>query len=167
MPEHTQGSYANSSGNTLEQTIIAVFYSKGFEIVSWRELRDKPEDYGSDLLIRNVPFKSIYGHDSRSEFVAVSTKYNMNIRIECKWQQSNGSVDEKFPYLYLNCIERMPEENIFIIVGGGGAKAGAIEWLKDAAQKGLYLPPDSKKFIRVMTLEDFITWANRAFREAL
>jgi hypothetical protein len=31
--------------------------------------------------------------------------------IECKWQQVSGSVDEKLPYLYLNCIEAMPEKN--------------------------------------------------------
>lgn len=164
MLEPTQGGLANSSGNTLEQTIIAVFYSKKFDIATWKDLRERPDNYGSDLLIKNVPYTSIYGHQGRSEFVAVSKRYDLNLRIECKWQQSNGSVDEKFPYLYLNCVERMPEDMIFIILGGGGAKPGAVSWLKDAAKKGLYLPADSKKLIRVMSIEDFVVWANRALR---
>ena len=56
-----------------------------------------------DLLVRRVPYQSIYGHRGVTEFLAVSASRGLAVRIECKWQQSQGSVDEKFPYLYLNC----------------------------------------------------------------
>jgi hypothetical protein len=51
----------------------------------------------------------------------------LEIGIECKWQRISGSVDEKFPYAYLNCIEAMPERDIIIVVDGGGAKQGAVD----------------------------------------
>mgnify|MGYP000859163936 CR=1 FL=1 len=45
---------------------------------------------------------------------------------------------KKFPYLYLNCIEAMPEKEIVIIVDGGGVKAGAITWLQETVKSKKY-----------------------------
>jgi hypothetical protein len=74
-------------------------------------------------------------------------------------------VDEKFPYLYLNCIEKMPEKNILIIVDGEGAKQGSIMWLKHACENQLYTNEDNKnKRIDVMTIAEFLKWANIKFR---
>ena len=85
-------------------------------------------------------------------------------RIECKWQQVSGSVDEKLPYLYLNCIEAMPEDNIIILIDGEGWKHGGIQWIKDAAQKEKYLNSERKpKNIQVFSLTEFMTWANNFF----
>ena len=111
----TQGSFANSSGTNLERTIIATLDSKGFDTVPYRQWVKKPEKYGTELLLRNVPFTTIYNHPGKSEFLLQSAKYGLEVRIECKWQQSPGSVDEKFPYLYLNCVEAMPEKNAPIL----------------------------------------------------
>lgn len=56
----------------------------------------------------------------------------------------------------------MPEKDMIIIVDGGGYKEGALQWLKDAAQKGLY-QNGREKNIKVMSLVEFITWANSSF----
>jgi hypothetical protein len=131
----------------------------------WSEWNRHREIFGSELLLKNVPFKNIYGHDGYTEFLLKSEKYNLEIRIECKWQQSGGSVDEKFPYLYLNCIEAMPENHIVIIVDGGGAREGAVQWLKNASEKNLYRNEHNMdKQLDVFTLSGFIQWANRIFR---
>jgi hypothetical protein len=160
-----QGGLANSSGGTLEKTVVGTLQSKGFVVAMYREYVKKPEKYGKELLLRNVPFKTIYKHPGNTEFLLLSEKYNCEIRIECKWQQSAGSVDEKFPYLYLNCIEAMPEQDIIIIAEGGGAKQGAVEWLKNATENKLYTGPHNKdKTVKVMTLVEFIQWANKTFR---
>ncbi len=160
-----QGSLANSSGNTLEQTIVATLSSKGFTVVRHRDWLRNPASYGCELLLRNVPYQSIYGHDAKTEFVIRSERYGLDIRVECKWQQSNGSVDEKFPYLYLNCLEGMPEEHIIIVLDGGGAKHCAVAWLKNACKRSLYTSPASQpKTIEVMSLAEFLMWANRTFR---
>ena len=39
-------------------------------------------------------------------------------------------MDEKFPYLYLNCIQAMPEREIILLIDGNGYKPGALAWLK-------------------------------------
>ena len=161
--EPKQGRLANSAGSTLENTVIGTLTSKGFQVVSYRDYTKRPDTRGRELLLRNVPFTSIYGHQGNTEFLIKSEKYRLEIRIECKWQQSSGSVDEKFPYTYLNCIEAMPERDIIIIVDGGGAKQGAVDWLRNAAAEGKYAG-DRDKRIQVMSLSEFLVWVNRTFR---
>lgn len=159
-----QGGLANSSGNTLEQTIVATLASKGFPVELYRQWLKAPLLYPTNILLRNVPYETIYGHRGNTEFLLLSERYNLAIRIECKWQQSAGSVDEKFPYLYLNCVEQMPEKQIIIVVDGGGAKAGAVAWLRRACEERLYLAADDPKSITMMDLVEFMKWANRVFR---
>ena len=149
------GSRANTSGNTLEASISAVIQSKGFEVVNYKLWKSNKDQYGKELLLCNVPYETIYGHNGKTEFVLISEIDELEIRIECKWQQSAGSVDEKYPYLYMNCMQ-MPEENIFIIVDGGGAKDGAVEWLRSAPTN---IPCD--KSITVFNLVEFLTWTNK------
>ncbi len=160
-----QGNLANSSGNTLEQAVKSVFQSKGFTIISYSEWAKSPDGYGEEVLLRNAPYTSIYGHRGRTEFLAISARYNFKIRIECKWQQSSGSVDEKLPYLYLNSIEAMPENHIVIIIDGDGFKEGAVSWLRRAVQEKFYGGgTNNNKLIEVLNLREFITWANRILR---
>lgn len=163
--EIRQGRLANRSGNTLEKTVVGTLTSIGFEFVKYRDYLKKKELYGKELLLYNVPFTTIYNHQGNTEFLLLSEKYRLEIRIECKWQQSSGSVDEKYPYLYLNCIEAMPEKNIIILIDGGGAKIGALEWLKYAAQNKLYTTEQNKdKNVMVMNLSEFLIWVNKIFR---
>ena len=149
------GSRANTSGNTLEASISAVVGSKGFDVVNYKIWESNKDKFGKELLLCNVPYQTIYGHNGKTEFVLLSETDGLEIRIECKWQQVSGSVDEKYPYLYLNCMQ-MPEETVFIIVDGGGAKKGAVEWLKDAPAM---FPCD--KSITVFNLVEFLSWANK------
>ena len=160
-----KGYLANSQGRILEKTVESTFMTKGFEVVKYRSWKRDESKYSSELLLENCPFKNIYGHDGNTEFILKSKKFNCEIRIECKWQQSNGSVDEKFPYLYLNCIEAMPEKEIVIIIDGGGAKEGAIKWLKESIKLKKYTSINNNdKIIQVFSLTDFIQWANSRFR---
>jgi hypothetical protein len=159
-----QGGLANSSGNTLERTIIGTLMSKGFTLIMYREWLKNPTIYGDELLLRNVPYITIYNHPGNTEFLLHSVRYQLKVRIECKWQQSSGSVDEKFPYLYLNCIEQMPERDIIIIVDGGGAKSGSVKWLRDICKAQRYVTAAAEKNISVMNLSEFLIWANSTLR---
>ncbi len=160
----SQGGLAVEAGKTLERIIEDSLSNKGFTCVPYREYIKNPTKYGSELLLKNVPYDSIYGHNSKSEFVLKSEHYSFEVRIECKWQQSKGSVDEKFPYVYLNCIEQMPEENVFIIIDGGGAKDGAIEWLRKACETNKYIPADKINKVQLMNISDFVRWINQTIR---
>lgn len=139
--------------------------TKGLKIAAYREWEKHPGRSGTELLLTNVPYTTIYKHPGKTEFLLKSARYNLEIRIECKWQQVSGSVDEKLPYLYLNSIEAMPERHIVIVIDGAGWKAGAIPWLKDAAARKKYTTPENEdKKIEVLSLTEFMTWANRVLR---
>lgn len=159
-----KGTKSNLSGNQLEVAVKTVLTGKGFELVKYRVWEKSQEKYGKELLLENVPFTTIYEHHGNTEFLLLSEKYNLKIRIECKWQQVAGSVDEKLPYLYLNTIETMPENSIMILIDGSGWKTGAIKWLKDAVKQQKYTTEENKhKDILVFSLTDFFTWANKTF----
>ena len=159
-----KGRSANITGNQLEIAVQTVLLNKGFEIEMYRIWYKKPENYGKELLLKNVPFETIYGHRGNTEFLLISEKYNLKIRIECKWQQSAGSVDEKLPYLYLNTIEAMPEKDIMILIDGDGFKAGAKTWLRNAVKQKLYTTEENNDTnVMVFSLAEFFTWANITF----
>lgn len=143
-----------------------VLTGKGFKLLNyWVWLKNK-EKYGEELLLEYVPFTTVYEHKGNTEFLLISQKYDLKIRIECKWQQVAGSVDEKLPYLYLNTIEAMPENSVMILIDGAGCKAGAIKWLKDAVKQKKYTTEETKnKNIMVFNLTEFFTWANNTFNK--
>ncbi|MBU2445683.1 MAG: 4-diphosphocytidyl-2C-methyl-D-erythritol kinase [Bacteroidetes bacterium] len=156
---------ATSSGNLLEQTVKTICRQKGFKIEKYKDWKKKPEKYGNELLLTDVPYDTIYKHTGKTEFLLKSSRYNLEIRIECKWQQVSGSVDEKLPYLYLNSIEAMPEKHIVIVIDGKGWKTGAIPWLKEAAANRLYTTSASTgKKIEILSLTEFMAWANEVLR---
>jgi hypothetical protein len=157
-----KGATSNVTGNQLESAVKNVLTGKGFTFINYKAWEKNKENFGDELILENAPFTTVYGHKGKTEFLLLSKKYDLKIRIECKWQQVAGSVDEKLPYLYLNVIEAMPEESVMILIDGGGWKAGAIQWLKDAVDKKKYAADTNKK-IYVFNLMEFFTWANKTF----
>ena len=159
-----KGTKGNITGNQLEVAVQTVLAGKGFDIQMYRKWNKNPQKFGNELLLKNVPFKTIYNHKGNTEFLLLSQEYNLKIRIECKWQQVAGSVDEKLPYLYLNTIEAMPEKDIIILIDGDGWKKGAKAWLKSAVTERKYTTENNNnKNIRIFSLADFFTWANNTF----
>jgi hypothetical protein len=131
----TQGYEANHSGRFLEDAIEHEFKARRVHIVSWIESEGGNLDlFTAKQLLKGAPYKSIYGCASRSEFL-YSHYPVVTCRIECKWQEGPGSVDEKFPYLIMNAQRAMVETNIWIVLDGGGARADAIQWIKVEALK--------------------------------
>ena len=85
-----KGTKSNISGNQLEVAVKTVLAGKGFELVKFRIWEKNQEKYGKELLLENVPFTTIYEHNGNTEFLLISEKYKLKIRIECKWQQVSG-----------------------------------------------------------------------------
>lgn len=150
MKKGTQGGTANKTGSLLESTVRNTFVQHGFAV---RPYSAAPLLLPEDILMTNVPYTSIYGHQGKTEYLASSPARNLLARIECKWQQVAGSVDEKFPYLFENA-KNMPEPMVILLIDGGGCKPGALQWLKDSAAR--YTGKD----IRVYNIREFLIWAN-------
>ena len=156
------GALANSSGRVLENIVESSLNSKGLVTVQYKAWCKAPEKYGDELLLKNVPYTSIYNHAGKTEFLIKSKAYALETRIECKWQQSSGSVDEKYPFLFLNCTEKMQEPHIIILLDGGGAKQGAINWLEQACLD--FNKNNSIRTIDLMNSTKFIQWVNKRLR---
>lgn len=171
------GALANINGNGFEAIFEKAFRNSGVSVVTYATYKKHPEKYeGKRILVKNVPFESIYGSKrSKTEFLLKDPILG-DFRIECKYQASAGSVDEKFPYVYLNALLAYPEENVIIAVDGGGYKAGALSWLKETIENGLVFKNHFKnplveyhmkeaaklaaeeKNIQLMNGEQLLTW---------
>lgn len=130
-----QGSFANYTGESAEKTIVCMLHEKRVDFK------------------RKYPLcESIYGHGIQTDFYLRNIDdYPLGLCLESKWQDSGGSVDEKFPYLVLNIKKQYPCPAI-VIVGGTGFRRGAVEWLMNQV--------DECKLVDVMTMEKFLSWVN-------
>ena len=161
----SQGGLANKSGSVLEGIVTGALGPHGFKTVNNKDLDKTPEIDKEEILIKNAPYTTLYGSKGKTEFLLKSKKYGLEVRIECKWQQSAGSVDEKLPHLYLSAVEAIPENDVIILIDGNGFRDGAISWLRNAVDNRLYITEDTiKKNVMMMSATDFLTWANNTFR---
>ena len=142
------------SGKQLERFVYDFFISNKFREISYADYIKNNDT--ERTIIKHIPYISIYGSKCRTEFLICFD--DRKIRIECKWQSVSGSVDEKFPYLLQNAAEVWEEDEVIIILDGGGYKPKAFEWIRTAANNKKYLDPNSKKIIKVFTIEDFVNW---------
>jgi len=120
-----QGTKANQTGHRLEDKVEKLITTQ-LDVVSRKYSQTKDR---TNVLLKHVPYTNIYGSTRcRSEFLLCYK--SRRIRIECKYQQSAGSVDEKLPYLFMNFTQSIPETEAIIVIEGNGFKIGAKEWLR-------------------------------------
>ena len=157
----TQGGRAVISGNVLERTVEAILQTHGYIEIC----RDLPKKRRRDWLVYSTdPPKryakqvyiglGIYRTDIYVDFYIFDTaRIPAGLIIECKWQQSGGSVDEKLPYLNLNIQKCYPSPAV-VLIDGVGLKKGAINWLTQQVN-------DNPNLLAVHNLTSFMIWANK------
>lgn len=146
------GTIANKTGNELEIFIQDRLKREGYTLVpNTRFLASK--SLSQPIYTRQFNLgKSIYGTAWRCDFILYHPEKHQNcLVIESKWQQSAGSVDEKYPYLVLN-IEKQSVYDTIIIIDGDGYKDGALKWLKSQVHGNLK---------QVFSMSEFTIWANK------
>jgi hypothetical protein len=82
------------------------------------------------------------------DFLLYDADVDQYLVIECKWQQSPGSVDEKYPYLVRNIKEQSPYPCL-VLLDGNGYKPAAKEWL---------LTQVDEKLLGVLSMSEFVKW---------
>ncbi|WP_017319212.1 PD-(D/E)XK nuclease superfamily protein [Mastigocladopsis repens] len=156
----TPGGRANQSGNVLERTVEGTLSGHGYNLVS--DNLPKKQRLGylinctslSKRYARQVYIgPGIYGTDIYVDFYIIgSAAIPSGLIIECKWQQSGGSVDEKLPYVNLNIQNCYPAPAI-VLIDGGGMKPKAITWLRTQVAH-------NQNLLAVHNLSTFIAWTN-------
>jgi hypothetical protein len=157
-----QGGYtANMNGRTLENMVENLLKTKGYYELTAEEKKTLIKHDGEPP----VPNEKWYSKQVRLERNLYGAKYTMDfyvfdadlfpdgLQIETKWQSSSGSVDEKYCFTVLS-LQKMSGTKI-LILDGGGARQGAIQWIKRQAEK---------KGFKYFTLTGFITWANKTLK---
>ena len=157
----TQGGKAVTSGSVLESTVEGTLQGHGYfqvgENVPKKQRQDElisagllPKRYARQVYVG----AGIYGTDLYVDFYILGAKvFACGLIVECKWQQTGGSVDEKLPYVNLNIQQCYPVPAI-VVIDGGGMKPGAIDWLTEQVES-------NPNLIAVHTLANFIIWANQ------
>jgi hypothetical protein len=99
--------------------------------------------------------KTIYDRPRKCDFFVVNrSKFSNDLIIECKWQASRGTVDEKYPYLFCNIIKTgIPT---IIVLDGRGYKPAAMNWLRGQVN------PENN-LLAVWTLEEFAYHVDEGF----
>lgn len=117
------GRKANLNGKDFENTVELRLQQKGY--VLWAKKGPKPEkwyakqfDAGANLL----------GNKLRVDFVL-----SCGTLIECKWQGSSGSVDEKYPWTMMNLVHTGKPS--IMILEGGGCRPAMVKFLKNFAKE--------------------------------
>jgi len=137
----------NHHGTVLEQQVCALLVSKGYtQVVS-----DVFDTAQTPVFVRQYRrFKTLYGAKMRLDVLLKHPqRWPESLAIECKWQQSVGSVDEKFPYVVEN-MKALPIPAAVLLAGGGYSKRAA-EWL---------LSQETERLTIVEGLDAIIRWGH-------
>jgi hypothetical protein len=131
--EITTGGKANKTGNQLENFVEQNLRDYGYtEFWNYKAIAfENRKSIGGRQFLRAVPIgTTIYETVRKCDFLVINNqKFPDNLIIECKWQQSSGSVDEKYPLLVFNILKTgIPT---VILLDGGGYSANARKWLLD------------------------------------
>jgi hypothetical protein len=152
------GTKANRTGDSLENFIEDILLRNGYEefVNHKKQVFFMRNTVGGKQYSKH-PWcgKSIYGIDRKCDFLVMNQeKFPDGLIIECKWQESSGSVDEKYPFMVFN-IEKTGVPTI-VLVDGDGYRKQALKWLKDQVAIRQFL-------IGVHTMKEFQKLVNNNF----
>jgi hypothetical protein len=154
----TGGGQANKTGSVLELFIKRILEDNGYTLFPNHrdQLFSNRKTVGGKQYSTQVPCgTSIYESPRKCDFLVMNNeKFPEGLIIECKWQQSAGSVDEKYPFTVFNILKiGVPT---IIILDGNGYKKTAMKWLKDQADP-------KRALIGVYNMAEFQKLVNNGF----
>lgn len=142
---------AHFSGTLAEASIEGMLRSLGFTVARYSYWEKHREDFEGTrrLVLKNAPYRSIYGHKARMEFLLLFA--GRKILIQSKRLNVSGSADEKLPYVYLNALHNLPDYETMIIHSGTGWKKESLDWVREKARE--------TAGFHVFSHDEFIDWA--------
>ncbi|MFH0920582.1 MAG: PD-(D/E)XK nuclease superfamily protein [Fibrobacterota bacterium] len=171
------GAEANQSGLTWEAWVRTFAKRQGFEVLG-HSLRSRctiPEPLRR-IVWTHVPYRTIFQNIKNPS--KASTEYLVEcgtdrVRIECKWQGVAGSVDEKYPFMFLNAALTMIEDTVVFALGGEYFETGKGAEVRNWLTRVCATPPEwfseeiklklSKRQLLVLTPNTFAKWFRERF----
>lgn len=126
------------------------------------------EDVIADLLKRQgctfirqaVVGTSIFTQALRADFLVRNLiEYPNGLVIESKWQDRDGSVDEKLPYVERNIRAGNYGCPVVVVIAGGSCRPGPFAWLRRQV--------DGVRFVAVFSsVDELMSWLQRTVHVA-
>lgn len=164
------GGQATSHGGKLLETVIRSMKLRRFEVCSygeWKTTHAKfggwPGDSEERLLIKDFQYTTIFGTPGRREYYIASPEWSG--QLECKFQNSGGSVDEKIVYL-TESLRRTDIGGLVIVFGGHywsheSRGQAIVRWVTKEA--GVIFRTTGKSLL-VFDVDEFLDWVGGTFR---
>lgn len=128
------GTVANRSGRRLEDIISSILEDRDYQYVKPYRFLPMQEMQQSIYTRQYEIGKDIYRKKRRVDIILYHPKLWIDcLVIQCKWQSSSGSVEEKYPFEVLS-INQNGYDTIIVLDGDGYSK-GAKQWLMDQSGK--------------------------------
>ncbi len=159
MAKQTDGAKSNQNGKALEELVENIVKINGYvklthdekEQLKRGELKMKGSFYTTQVLLD----KNLYGGKFYSDlFIRDNKNYPNGCHIECKWQGSAGSIDEKYVFT-VQSLKKTGRPSI-LILAGNGAKKIAVDWIRRQESSNF-------KFFR--STDEFLMFANTELRK--
>ena len=133
MVASTGGSTANMTGRSLEDFVQRFIESQGYEESRSKDFLNELPNLTNKAYAKQVLIgKNIYNRDRKVDFILYHPEiWKSGLVIECKWQASPGSVEEKYPFLVAKIqLSKLPT---IIVLDGEGYTKGAKDWIQSQA----------------------------------
>ncbi|MDA7572406.1 hypothetical protein N8776_01730 [bacterium] len=138
------------TGRSFEKNIEAQLLNLGYKKVKSREFIELSNQSNEKIFATQFNLgKNIYNTRQIVDFI-ITRPDDAPLVIQAKWQQSKGSVDEKFPFLIINLKEKSQFDGL-IVIDGGGYRSDAITWMKEQIDN---------KLLGVFSYSEFMIWSN-------
>ncbi|MDR1475188.1 MAG: hypothetical protein LBI30_01545 [Holosporales bacterium] len=148
------GTKANKTGNALEGFVEDILIRNGYtEFINHKKQVFTMREFVGGKQFSKQPWcgESIYGSSRKCDFLIMNReKFPDGLIIECKWQESSGSVDEKYPFTLQN-VEKIGVTTV-VLIDGDGYKKQAFDWLRnqvspERALRGVYTMKEFQKLV--------------------
>jgi len=148
-----QGQNAYLNGKWLENQVEKTINHLGVCSAKYKDIEDSfvPSRREFGMLVKNAPYINMFGKNARGEFL-LHLNEERSKRIECRYQEKAGTVEDKLPKLLGDCL-CMEEDEVLIVIEGAGMSSKAKTWLRNEANAVTH------KTIKVLSLGEFEEWA--------
>ncbi len=150
--EKTQNTLVNQ--NAIKSAFKNILQSKGYEFYSESEL-SKIDKIPDKYVIINSKYKGIYKTKTISPFKVINIEKSISERVEITYQKSQGSVDSKFPYFYLNAVLGH-NDSVLMLVDGSGYKPNARKWVHNQIEDRWLM--SEEKIVKLVNLAEFLSY---------
>jgi hypothetical protein len=151
----------NFSGSFQEGEVIRLAAMLGVHVCKYGEASGGFDMFAPIRLIRHVPYINIYDLCGKTEFVLENRVTQHAIRIECKYQNGDGSVEDKLVKSIIELQSKVPENESILLLGGDGFTKEKIAAIKRWALTQRWGP----KKVHVFSPPEFHAWFRRYIKE--